>query len=117
MNTETIPAPAAVFAPAAPVEEREGVYVPLFDYILVEPIAGATVTAQGILLPETSKEKPVKGKVLACGPGKREGLNTVPMCVKVGDVVAYGRYCGSEFKVGKVECLIMREAEVMGLIQ
>jgi len=90
---------------------------PLGDHVLVEPSEGETTTSLGIILPETAKEKPQKGKVLAVGPGRRdEEGNRIPMDVGVGDAVLYGKYAGTEVKLDDRELLILREVDVLAVL-
>lgn len=91
---------------------------PLEDRIVVRPSEAETRTASGIYLPETAKEKPVRGKVVAIGPGKRleNGKRAVPS-VKVGDTVVYGRYAGTEVEIKNDKHLILRESELLGVIE
>ena len=84
---------------------------PLSDRVVVEPAAAETKTAGGIYIPDTAKEKPQKGTVLAVGPGKVDE----PTTVKVGDVVLYGKYSGTELSVDGNDYLIMRESDVYGI--
>ena len=85
---------------------------PLADRVLVEPMAAETKTASGIIIPDTAKEKPVKGTVVAAGPGKTDE----PMTVKVGDTVLYGKYAGTELSVEGKDLLIMRERDIFAII-
>jgi chaperonin GroES len=85
---------------------------PLSDRVVVEPAAAETKTAGGIYIPDTAKEKPQKGTVLAVGPGKVDE----PTTVKVGDVVLYGKYSGTELNVEGKELLIMRESDILAII-
>jgi chaperonin GroES len=91
---------------------------PLEDRILVEPIEREQMTASGIILPETAKEKPQEGRVLAVGPGRRdeEGDRIAPD-VAVGDRVLYARYAGTEVKVNDQKLLILRESDVLAIVQ
>ena len=91
---------------------------PLADRVVVEPLQSEEVTAAGIVLPETAKEKPQKGTVLAVGPGKRDDNgNLVPLDVKVGDVVLYAKYGGTEVKLGgNREVLVLRESDILAII-
>jgi chaperonin GroES len=91
---------------------------PLDDRIVVKPIEAEEKTAGGILLPDTAKEKPQRAKVLAVGEGKLtdEG-NRVPLTVKVGDEILYGKYAGTEIKYQGDELKILRESEVLALLQ
>lgn len=91
---------------------------PLQDRIIVERIEEETTTAGGIIIPDTvSKEKPQEGKVIAAGKGKvtPEG-KVLPLDVKEGDRVLFGKYAGSEIKVDGVEYLIMREDDILGVV-
>ncbi|PLX90533.1 MAG: co-chaperone GroES [Desulfuromonas sp.] len=92
---------------------------PLQDRIIVERIEEETTTAGGIIIPDTvSKEKPQEGKVIAAGKGKvtPEG-KVLPLDVKKGDLVLFGKYAGSEIKVEGVEYLIMREDDILGVVE
>jgi len=91
---------------------------PLDDRIVVEPLEAETKTAGGILIPDTAKEKPQKGKVVAVGPGKLldDGKRATPS-VKKGDIVLYAKYGGSDVKVGEKEYLIMRESDVLAKVE
>jgi chaperonin GroES len=90
---------------------------PLEDRVLVKPIEAESKTASGIYLPETAKEKPVRGQVVATGPGKRlENGNRAQMSVKNGDTVVYGKYAGTEVEIKGVKHLILRESELLGVI-
>ena len=91
---------------------------PLHDRILVERVESEEKTAGGIILPDTAKEKPQQGKVIAVGTGKRtEDGKVIPLEVKEGDTILFGKYSGSEVKVEGVEYLIMREEDVLGLVE
>lgn len=85
---------------------------PLADRVLVEPAAAEEKTAGGIIIPDTAKEKPQRGKVVAVGNGKKDE----PMTVKVGDVVLYGKYAGTEISVEGNDYLIMREADIVAIL-
>lgn len=85
---------------------------PLADRVLVEPSAAETTTASGIIIPDTAQEKPQQGTVVAVGAGKADE----PMTVKVGDVVLYGKYGGTEIKHDGKDYLIMREADIYAVI-
>jgi len=91
---------------------------PLHDRVLVERIEAEEVSRGGIILPDTAKEKPQQGKIIAVGEGKRaDDGKLIPMQVKEGDRILFGKYSGSEIKVEGVEYLIMREDDVLGLIE
>ena len=85
---------------------------PLSDRVLVEPQAAETKTASGIIIPDSAKEKPLQGKVVAVGKGKKDH----DMTVKVGDMVLYGKYSGSELKFEGKDYLIMREDDILAII-
>ena len=87
---------------------------PLDDRVVVEPLEAEEKTAGGILLPDTAKQKPQQGKVIAAGPGKLtdEGKRTA-VGVKVGDTVLYGKYAGSDVEVNGVEFKILRESDIL----
>ena len=85
---------------------------PLADRVLVEPMEAEEKTASGIYIPDTAKEKPQRGTVVALGPGTKE----VTMEVKVGDVVLYGKYSGTEINVDGKDLLIMRESDIYAVI-
>ncbi|MCB9425733.1 MAG: co-chaperone GroES [Flavobacteriales bacterium] len=85
---------------------------PLSDRVLVEPVAAETQTASGLYIPDTAKEKPLKGTVVAIGNGKKDE----PMTVKVGDTVLYGKYSGTELKFEGTDYLIMREDDILAII-
>ena len=91
---------------------------PLYDRILVERVESEEVTKGGIILPDTAKEKPQQGKIIAVGHGRRlEDGKVVPLELKAGDVVLFGKYSGSEIKIEGVEYLIMKEDDVLGLVE
>jgi len=85
---------------------------PLADRVLVEAAAAEEMTAGGIIIPDTAKEKPQKGTVVAVGPGKKDE----PMTVKVGDSVLYGKYAGTEITINGQNYLIMRESDIVAVI-
>lgn len=85
---------------------------PLSDRVLVEPAAAETKTAGGIFIPDTAKEKPQKGTVIAVGPGKKDE----PTTVKVGDTVLYGKYSGTELTVDGKDLLMMRESDILAIV-
>jgi len=91
---------------------------PLGSRILVEPIEAEEVTAGGIVLPETAKEKPQKGKVLSVGPGDRdEDGDRIKMDVDEGDVVLFAKYAGTEIKVDGKKLLILRESDLLAIVE
>ncbi len=85
---------------------------PLADRVVVEPKAAETQTASGLYIPDTAKEKPQQGTVVAVGPGKKDES----MEVKTGDVVIYGKYAGTEVNLDGEEYIIMREDDILGII-
>ncbi|MGB7395535.1 MAG: co-chaperone GroES [Pricia sp.] len=85
---------------------------PLADRVLIEPMEAETKTASGIYIPDTAKEKPQQGKVVAVGPGTKDEKVTV----KVGDKVLYGKYAGTELKLEGNDYLMMRESDVLAII-
>jgi len=85
---------------------------PLADRVLVEPAAAEEKTASGLYIPDTAKEKPQKGTVIAVGSGKKDE----PMTVKVGDQVLYGKYAGTELAVEGHDYLIMRESDIFAIL-
>lgn len=87
-------------------------FKPLADRVLVEPMAAETKTASGIIIPDTAKEKPQEGTVVAVGAGKKDE----PMTVKVGDKVLYGKYSGQELKLEGKDYLIVKEADLFGIL-
>ena len=92
-------------------------FKPLGGRVLIEPLEQEEMTAGGIILPETAKEKPQEGKVLAIGPGERdEAGKRLAMDVKVGDKVLFAKYSGTEVKMNGKKLLIMRESDILGII-
>jgi chaperonin GroES len=89
---------------------------PLEDRIVVKPSEGEEMTASGLVIPDTAKEKPQEGEVLAVGPGRFEDGNRVPLDVKVGDKVIYSKYGGTEVKVEGDELLILSARDVLAIV-
>lgn len=85
---------------------------PLADRVLVEPAAAEEKTSSGLFIPDTAKEKPQRGKVIAVGTGKKDE----PITVKVGDTVLYGKYSGTEIAVDGKDYLIMRESDIFAIV-
>lgn len=85
---------------------------PLADRVLIEPKEAETKTASGIYIPDTAKEKPQQGKVIAVGPGKKDE----PMEVKAGDEVLYGKYAGTEVTVDDKKYLIVKESDILAIL-
>jgi chaperonin GroES len=90
---------------------------PLEDRIVVEPLEAEQTTASGLVIPDTAKEKPQEGKVLAVGPGRFEEGQRLPLDVSVGDVVLYSKYGGTEVKYGGKEYLILSARDVLAVIE
>jgi chaperonin GroES len=85
---------------------------PLADRVLIEPLPAETTTASGLIIPDSAKEKQQKGTVLAVGNGTKDE----PMTVKVGDIVLYGKYAGTELVLEGTEYLIMRESDILAIV-
>jgi chaperonin GroES len=90
---------------------------PLHDRIVIKRIEEKETMKGGIIIPDTAKEKPQEGEVIAVGKGKREKGELVPLDVKVGDRILFGKYSGTEIKLDGEEYLIIREDEVLGVIE
>ena len=89
---------------------------PLGDRLIVRAIEEEETTASGIVLPDTAKEKPQRGKVLAVGPGRYEDGKLVPLDVKKGDEIIFSKYGGTEIKLGADDVLILRESDVLAKV-
>ncbi|MEQ9265278.1 MAG: co-chaperone GroES [Balneolaceae bacterium] len=89
---------------------------PLGDRVLVKADAAEEVTSSGLYIPDTAKEKPQQGTVVAVGPGKVENGNKIDLTVKEGDSVLYGKYAGTEVTLDGEEFLIMRESDIVGIL-
>ena len=91
---------------------------PLHDRVVVRRVEEDTKTAGGIIIPDTAKEKPMQGEIVAVGPGGRdEQGKVVPLDVKAGDRVLFGKWSGTEVKIDGQELLIMKESDIMGVIE
>ncbi|MBE2200011.1 MAG: co-chaperone GroES [Anaerolinea sp.] len=91
---------------------------PLADRLVVEPKEQEEMTASGLVLPETAKEKPQQGTVIAAGPGRRdEDGDRIEMDVQVGDIVLYAKYAGTEVKLGDKKVLILKESDVLAIVE
>jgi chaperonin GroES len=91
---------------------------PLGDRVVVKRVSEDTKTAGGIIIPDTAQEKPQEGEVVAVGPGGRdEDGERIPMDLKVGDRILFGKWSGTEVKIGGEDLLIMKESDVMGVIE
>ena len=90
---------------------------PLQDRVMLEALDQEDTTSGGIIIPDTAKEKPMQGKVVAAGPGARDDNGKVtPLDVKVGDKVLYGKWSGTEVKIDGEDLLIMKESDLMGVL-
>lgn len=89
---------------------------PLGDRVLIEPSEGETETTGGILLPETAKEKPQQGTILAVGPGRREDGKLIELDVKIKDKVLYAKYAGTEIKIDGKKLLILKESDILAVV-
>lgn len=85
---------------------------PLADRVVIEPAAAETKTVSGIIIPDTAKEKPQRGTVVAVGPGKKDE----PTTVQVGDIVLYGKYAGTEINIAGKDYLIMKESDILAIV-
>lgn len=91
---------------------------PLHDRVLIEPLKVDDKTSGGIIIPDTAQEKPMRGKVVAVGPGARDEAGKLqPLDVKKGDRVLYGKYSGTEVKIDGKDMLIVREGDIMGVLK
>ena len=91
---------------------------PLHDRVVIRRIDSEQKSAGGIIIPDTAKEKPMQGEVIAVGPGARDESGKVnPLAVKAGDTVLFGKWSGTEVKIDGVEYLIMKESDIMGVLE
>ncbi|WIM11776.1 co-chaperone GroES [Enhydrobacter sp.] len=91
---------------------------PLHDRVVVKRVAEEEKTKGGIIIPDTAKEKPMEGEIIAVGPGARDEKGTlVPLDVKAGDRILFGKWSGTEIKLDGVEYLIMKESDIMGILE
>ena len=91
---------------------------PLHDRVILKRMEEETTSAGGIVIPDSATEKPVRGEIVAAGTGKRlESGDIIPLDVKVGDTVLFGKYSGTEVKVNGDDLLVMREEDIMGVIE
>ena len=91
---------------------------PLHDRVVIRRLEGEEKTKGGIIIPDTVKEKPQEGEVIAVGPGARdESGKLIPLDLKAGDIVLFGKWSGSEVKIGGQELLIMKKSDIMGVIE
>ena len=91
-------------------------FTPLHDRVLIRRVEEAETVRGGIIIPDSAKEKPQEGVVLAVGTGKFEKGQTIPLAVKVDDRVLFGKYAGTEIKIDNEELLILREEEILGIL-
>ncbi len=91
---------------------------PLADRVVIKAAEAETKTKSGIIIPDSAKEKPQKGEVVAVGPGKYADLtgNLVPLSIKAGDTVLYGKYSGTEINIDGTDYLIMRESDILAIV-
>ena len=90
---------------------------PLYDRVVVKRLEGEEKTKGGIIIPDTVKEKPQEGKIIAVGPGGRDETGKLtPLDVKAGDRVLFGKWSGTEVKIGDEEVLIMKESDILGIV-
>ena len=89
---------------------------PLADRVVVRALAREEKTASGIVLPDTAKEKPQEGEVIAVGPGRREDGKLIPLEVRVGDRILFSKYAGTEIKLNDEEVLVMRESDLLAVL-
>ncbi len=93
-------------------------FKPLHDRVAIQPLETEEKTMGGIIIPDTAKEKPMQGKIVAVGSGLRDQSgNVVSLEVKVGDVVIYGKWGGTEVKIDNQELMIMKESDIMGIVE
>ena len=93
-------------------------FKPLQDRVLLKRVEGEETTAGGIIIPDTAKEKPQEGEIIAVGPGARdESGKLIPLDVKAGDRILFGKWSGTEVKIDGQEYLIMKESDVMGIVE
>lgn len=91
---------------------NHGTITPLHDRVIIEPAPAEEKTAGGIIIPDTAKEKPQRGIVIAAGPGKKDE----PVSVKKGDTVLYGKYAGTEIRFDGQDMLILRESDILAIV-
>ncbi len=90
-------------------------FKPLADRVLIKVLEGEEKTKSGIVIPDTAKEKPEKGKVLAVGSGKMENGTRIALEVKPGDIVYFAKYAGTTIKVDGEECTVLKESDILGI--
>ncbi len=93
-------------------------FKPLFDKVLVERLEAESKTASGLIIPDTAKEKPMQGKVIEVGEGARsECGQLIPMTVKVGDIILFGKWAGNEVKINGKDYLVIKESDIIGIFK
>jgi chaperonin GroES len=93
-------------------------FTPLHDRVLVRRVESEEITSGGLIIPDSAKEKPQEGEIVACGEGARkESGDLIPMSVKAGDKILFGKWSGTEVKIDGEELLIMKESDIMGIIE
>src|ERR1700732_3853097 len=98
-------------------EPKDMHFRPLHDRVVVRRLEGEEKTKGGIIIPDTAKEKPQEGKIIAVGPGGRDETGKLtPLDVKAGDRVLFGKWSGTEVKIGEEELLIMKESDILGIV-
>jgi chaperonin GroES len=90
---------------------------PLSDRVVVKPAEAEETTESGLYIPDSAKEKPQRGTIVSVGPGKVENGTKIDMTVKEGDTVLYGKYAGTEINLGDDDLLIMRESDILGIVE
>ena len=112
------PLPSKLNIPFSDYEVETMKFRPLHDRVVVRRIEEEMKTAGGIIMPDTAKEKPIQGEIIAAGPGARdESGKLVPLDVKKGDRVLFGKWSGTEVKIDGQELLIMKESDILGIIE
>jgi chaperonin GroES len=102
---------------SAPIKENNMAFRPLHDRVVLRRLEGEEKTKGGIIIPDTAKEKPQDGEVVAVGPGARdESGKIVPLDVKAGDRVLFGKWSGTEVKIDGQDLLIMKESDILGIV-
>lgn len=93
-------------------------FMPLYDKVLIKRAEAEQKTKSGILIPDTVKEKPLEGEVISVGTGRKtDDGNIIPLVVKAGDKVLFGKYAGTEIKIDGIEYLLMKEDEILGIVR
>ena len=106
----------AVKQPQVPYNDQLMDFAPIADRVLVRRVQAPDVSHGGIIIPDNSKDRPQEGSILAVGDGKTENGSIVPLRLKVGDRILFGKYSGCEIRLNDEELIIMREEEIMGVL-